>query len=262
MTDVCCCASCGIAGVDDVTLKDCDGGCDLVKYCSDMCQENHREHHDEECKNRAAEMMHDKQLFTQPDESCLGECSICCLPLPLIQSKYFLTSCCSKYICNGCDYANQKREFEAGLEGRCAFCREPISDSQEESDKRAMERAKKNDPVALTQMGKKCKEEGDYRKAFEYYTKAAELDHVDAHASLGILYLKGEGVEKDDKKLNYHLEQAAIGGHPQARYNLALYEAKNGRFERAKKHYIIAANLGDHVSLQDIKQLYVQGVVS
>jgi TPR repeat protein len=85
---------------------------------------------------------------------------------------------------------------------------------------------------------------------------------VDAHASLGTLYLKGEGVEKDDKKSNYHLEQAAIGGHPQARYNLALYEAKNGRFERAKKHFIIAANLGDHVSLRDIKQLYVQGVVS
>ena len=39
------CANCGIAGVDDVTLKDCDGGCDLVKYCSDKCQENHRGQH-------------------------------------------------------------------------------------------------------------------------------------------------------------------------------------------------------------------------
>ena len=26
-----CCASCGIAGDDDIKLKDCDG-CDLVKY--------------------------------------------------------------------------------------------------------------------------------------------------------------------------------------------------------------------------------------
>lgn len=40
------CASCGIAAVDDVKLKDCNGGCDLVKYCGDDCQENHREQHD------------------------------------------------------------------------------------------------------------------------------------------------------------------------------------------------------------------------
>jgi hypothetical protein len=39
------------------------------------------------------------------------------------------------------------------------------------------------------------------------------------------------------------LEEAAIGGNPFARHNLALIEMKNGRPERAVKHYIIAANL-------------------
>jgi hypothetical protein len=29
-----CCANCGIAGVDDVKLKECTN-CDLVKYCGD-----------------------------------------------------------------------------------------------------------------------------------------------------------------------------------------------------------------------------------
>ena len=53
------CASCGIAEVDDVKLKLCDGGCDLVKYCTDKCQENHREQHKGECKRRKAEL-HDK----------------------------------------------------------------------------------------------------------------------------------------------------------------------------------------------------------
>ena len=48
------CACCGIAPVDDIKLKLCDGGCDLVKYCSDVCQENHREQHEEECKGRKA----------------------------------------------------------------------------------------------------------------------------------------------------------------------------------------------------------------
>ena len=60
------CACCGIAAVDDIKLKDCDGGCDLVKYCGDGCQENHREQHEEECNKRKAEL-HDKELFTQPD---------------------------------------------------------------------------------------------------------------------------------------------------------------------------------------------------
>ena len=34
------CAWCGIAAVDNITLEECDG-CDLVKYCSDKCQEGH-----------------------------------------------------------------------------------------------------------------------------------------------------------------------------------------------------------------------------
>src|SRR6056300_1232266 len=105
------CASCGIAAVDDVTLKKCDDGCDLVKYCSDECQENHREQHDEECKKRKEEL-HDKKIFTQPDSSFMGECPICCLPLPLHPSKSILMSCCCKLICNGCNYANRKHEDE------------------------------------------------------------------------------------------------------------------------------------------------------
>ncbi len=36
-----CCASCGIAEVDDNKFVPCDG-CDLVKYCSDECRENHK----------------------------------------------------------------------------------------------------------------------------------------------------------------------------------------------------------------------------
>jgi hypothetical protein len=79
------CACCGITGVDDVKLKDCNDGCDLVKYCGDGCQENHREQHEQECKKRKAKL-HDKKLFTQPD--ChLGECPLCFLPLPLDPSK-------------------------------------------------------------------------------------------------------------------------------------------------------------------------------
>ena len=262
VADIVCCASCGIAEVDDVKLKDCDGGCDLVKYCSDECQEIHREQHEEECNKRKAEM-HDKDLFTQPDcSSYPGECPICCLPLPLDPRKSNMMGCCCKTICLGCNYADIKREHEQGLRHRCAFCREPMPKSQEESDKRVMERIKKNDPVAMVQMGKKHNGKGDYVKTFEYYTKAAELGDANAHFLLGGLFYQGEGVEEDTKKAVYHWEQAAICGHPSARTCLAIHEKKKGRFNRAAKHLIIAANLGAELSLEPIKNLFVEGIVS
>jgi tetratricopeptide (TPR) repeat protein len=276
------CASCGIAAVDDVKLKMCDGGCDLVKYCSDNCQELHREQHEQDCKKRADEIrdeiqrraaelrqtflsdeLRDKQLFEQPDCSYLGECPICCLPLSVDATKSIMMTCCCKTICKGCCYANEKREVEQGLKHRCAFCREPKPKSREQSVKNIMKRIKKNDPVAMTQMGKKFLfEEGDYGKALEYYTKAAELGDVSGKFCLGALYYNGQGVEKDEKKGIRHLEEAAIGGHPIARHNLARYEIMYARYERAAKHYIINANLGCNESLKCIKDLFVQGVVS
>ena len=66
-------------------------------------------------------------------------------------------------------------KVEGGLEPRCAFCREPLPRSQEEDNKNIMQRIKKHDPDAMTHMGKKLYEEGDYGKAFKYWTKAAEL---------------------------------------------------------------------------------------
>ncbi len=258
---VVCCTSCGIAEIDDVKLKRCDDGCDLVKYCSDDCQENHREQHEVECKKRKAEL-HDKKIFEQPDSSHMGECPICCLPLPIDASKSSLMTCCCKTICMGCDYANQMREIEGGLERRCAFCREPMPKSKEEFDKNIMKRIKKNDPVAMTHMGKKNLKEADYRKALKYLTTAAEIGDAAAHGCLGDLYHTGEGVEKDEKKAVYHLEQAAIGGHPGTRFVLAAHEMENSRFYRAAKHFIINANLGCDISVKMIKDLFVQGVVS
>jgi tetratricopeptide (TPR) repeat protein len=282
------CASCGIAAVDDVKLKMCDGGCDLVKYCSDNCQELHREQHQEECKKRkdkiqkrideipddiqtrAAELrqtflrdeLHDKQLFTQPGMSYMGECPLCCLSLSVDATKSIIMSCCCKTICKGCCYANEKREVEQGLKHRCAFCREPKPKSREQSVKNIMKRIKKNDPVAMVHMGRRHYCEGDYQKAFKYWTEAAELGDVDAHYCMGSLYYKGNGVDKDEKKAVYLWEKAAIGGHHHARVTLAAHEKIKGRFDRAAKHYIINANLGCNESLKAIKVLFVQRVVS
>ena len=252
-----CCANCGKAAVDNVKLKICTA-CKLVKYCSVDCQKNHRPQHKKACKKRAAEIR-DGRLFTQPDESNLGECPICCLPLSLDVNKSTISSCCFKYICRGCEYANNKREIEQGLEHKCPYCRELVPKTQEEAEKMAMKRVKANDPLAIVEFARRRHEEGDCEGAIECSTKAAELGDVTAHYHLSQFYHKGEGVEKDEKKEIHHLEEAAIGGHPIARFNLGRIEQEKGRTDRAYKHWIIAAKLGYDYALELVQLAYQCG---
>ena len=255
-----CCASCDIAEVDVIKLKECND-CDLVRYCSDECQAKHRPHHESKCKERAAELR-DEILFRQPESSHHGDCPICFLPLSIDTDESSLYGCCSKLICNGCAYANQKRAFKENLEHNCPFCRKILTKTQEEMIQNNMKRADANDPVALQDMAKRYYHEGDYERSFQYWTKAAELGDAEAHHCLSIMYAKGEGAEKNEKMELYHEEEAAIRGHPTARHFLACMELINERFGRAVKHWIIAANLGFDESVQALKTRYADGKVS
>ena len=254
-----CCANCGIAGVDEIKLEECHG-CDRVRYCSDKCREEHREQHSEDCKKRADEL-HDRCLFTQPDGTHKGECPICFLPNPIDAGKTTFMACCGKTICMGCGYAHlMSNKHDRVKRSRCLFCR--TSALEDEYEKREMERIEANDPAVLSNKGEECYNEGNYDKALKYWTKAAELGDAEAHFRLGLMYGEGEGVEKDLEKEVYHNEKAAIGGHPNARYNLAFIEAENGNMERAVKHMIIAANLGYDKSMKALLTFYKQGVIT
>ena len=82
-----------------------------------------------------------------------------------------------------------------------------------------------------------------------------------AHFDLSVMYDLGQGVEKDEKKYVYHLEEAAIGGNVLARHNLGCYEDRNGRMKRAVKHFTIAANMGYDKSLKILWDLHARGLV-
>ena len=261
MSNTSTCASCGIAEVDEVNLKECTA-CDLVRYCSDECQKNHKSQHEEACKKRAAELR-DELLFKQPESTNLGDCPICCLPMPLDLSKSCIMMCCSKVVCDGCHHANWIRVSEGKLVFKCPFCRTPIpSNDEADNDKQMMRRIEANDPVAMTQWGREQYEKGDYSVAFEYFTKAAQLGDVVSHFRLGLMYHLGKGVEKDRGKDIYHLEKAAIGGHPIARYNLGCEEEESGSIERAVKHWIIAATQGHDSSIKALIGAFRRGYVS
>ncbi len=259
-----CCASCGISEIDDIKLMPCDD-CDLVKYCSDDCRELHRPEHQEDCKKRAAKLR-DELLFKQPESSHWGDCPICCLPLSLDQQKSILMPCCSKIFCKGCVYANQKREGEMRRAPSCPFCREPLPNTDEEKNKQMMKRVEANDPIALCHKGIEQYKKGHYSSAFEYFTKAAELGDVEAHFRLSFLYQDrvrvGDGVEQNKEKEIDHLEEAAIAGHPKARYNLGCEEYNNGNAERAVKHWMISATQAEDRSMKPLMDLFKGGHVS
>ena len=253
-----CCACCGIAEVDDIKLKPCDD-CDLVRYCSDECKNNHKPEHEEACKKRTTELR-EELLFKQPEGSHLGDCPICCLPLPLFDGAKSY-QCCSKKICNGCAHANDKRQVEMRRQYACPFCRELTPFSAQERDRQRMKRIEANDPEAMCMEGMKQHQKGKYRKAFKFYTMAAELGNADAHSRLADLYHNGEGVEKDKEKYLYHLEEASIGGHPHARCNLGGAEWNSGDKERAVKHWIIAARQGEDKAIKVLMDAFRKGSV-
>lgn len=58
-------------------------------------------------------------------------------------------------------------------------------------------------------------------QAREYFQRAVEANNVDGYYNLGILYLKGLGVDKDYARARNLLLDAANRGHPKARYYLA-----------------------------------------
>jgi len=98
----------------------------------------------------------------------------------------------------------------------------------------------------------------------EYLTKAAKLGDAESHYQLGMMYANRLHLSagKDKKKERYHLEEAAIAGHAEARLQLGIVEVENKRMDRAVKHFIIAASNGEIKSMTMVRKGYESGVVS
>ncbi len=99
------------------------------------------------------------------------------------------------------------------------------------------ETAKKGDPEAMFNLGvmyaKGDGVEKDPAKACQWYEKAAEAGHAGAMFNLGVMYAKGDGVEKDPAKARQWWQKAAEAGHAGAMFNLGLMYAKGDGVEKA-----------------------------
>ena len=101
--------------------------------------------------------------------------------------------------------------------------------------------------------------EKDVPRAIELWTEAAKRGLIGAHHSLGIQYVQGEGVIKDKAKGFRHFELAAMKGHVEARHNLGSREYMDGNYRRAIRHWSISAKMGEKLSLEMIKKMFLGG---
>lgn len=202
----------------------------------------------------------DIELFKQPPPS-EEDCPICFIQLPTKRStgsRY--QACCGKVICSGCFYTMGK----TNMRKLCPFCRTPEPISNEEIIKRLKKRMEVDDSQATSMLGDyyhdgKYGLPQDYGKAFELWHRAAELGDAKAYHSIGYSYEFGDGVDKDEKKAMHYYEQAAMRGYAIAWHNLGANEQGKGNMERALKHYMIAVEIGDARTLENIRNLYSYG---
>ena len=250
-------SNCGKEGNSD-DMNICNK-CQMVKYCNAACKKKHRTKHKKACERRVAEL-YDEQLFkdVEPDE-----CPICLLPLPLDADESTIHSCCGKRICIGCEYA---MEISEGKD-LCAFCRTPPASSGEEEIERTKNLMDKGNAEAFNYFSGYYVQgingmPQDYQKARELWLKAGELGYAGAYFNLGQSFMEGLGVEVDVKKAEHYYELATIGGSVIARHNLGGLEVDAGNFDRAFKHFMIAARAGYKESLDAAKTGYTNGMIT
>jgi len=253
------CANCGKQGSDTVKLKDCTA-CRLVKYCGVDCQRAHRKQHKKACKQRAAELK-DEQLYSQGHERPEGDfCPICTLPIPLrLDEHSALNICCMKRVCRGCDLAARKRGMED-----CPFCRSPRPAGDADELAMIQARVAKKDPVAINLLGQKyifgeLGLQKDTRMAVKLWEEAAEIGSIDALFNLGLAHERGEGVKQDMAEGAEFYKKAAMQGHVKSRNNLGCLEGQQGNFNRAVRHFLISAKMGNKNSLEIIQKIFMAG---
>ena len=208
-------------------------------------------------------------LFTKGRERAADdECPICSRWFPVTNweqdKESTLYTCCMKTVCYGCSFTAKKR----GING-CLFCRTATPETDEKKLSQIQKRAKANDPEAIHWLGL-CYRDGKYvktdaSKAVELLERAAELGLIEAHFHLGDMFDEGTddaGVSPNMARAVEHYELAAKQCHVLARNCLGWNEARTGNCGLALKHFMISAKLGHSNSLDEIKEMYTEGLAS
>jgi len=271
------CANCGKEGDND--MNTCNK-CNMVKYCNAVCKKVHKKKHKKDCEEhirlaiekhdeelRIAAELHDEKLFEEKPPSQHGDCPICFLRIPNLNTGWKYQTCCGKIICSGCSYAPVYDDRGNVLDNPCPYCRTPFPTSDEEAIERDKALVEAGNAIAIYNLGNFYRDgRNGYRqdcgKALELWHRAADLGHAMAYSNIGYAHHYGRGVKVDMKKAVHYYELSAMMGNERARYNLGCVERDAGNMDRALKHLMIAVGGGFNLSLERIKELYIDGTVT
>eukprot|EP00984_Skeletonema_dohrnii_P027157 scaffold16617_cov136-Skeletonema_dohrnii-CCMP3373.AAC.2 len=226
-------------------------------------------------KDPAAELRQEALFKESPPEE---DCPICNIRFPmknetctLVLSNFSLlhkVACCGKSLCIGCHMVQDRDKCPLcgeDLQHFNAICRlfERIHHSCNDQDKiRALDMLASSYDTGAGGIGVRQ----DSKMAHQLWMEAVELGgSKEAHYNLSQSYSKyhkERGVEKDDKKELYHLEEAAMLGDAAARCELGCYEGDRGNWDRAKKHWMLSAAAGCEGCMEMIKRGKKKGAVS
>ena len=149
----------------------------------------------------------------------------------------------------------------------CVFCRTPFPNNDADILALIQKRVAKEDPVAISHLGGKYFDganglKKDMQKAMELWTEAAELGSIEALYNLGVVYDSGEVVQQDEAKAAEFYTKAAMQGHVEGRHNLGCIEEEKGNYDRAVRHWLISAKMGDKDSLERIRKMFMAGLAT
>ncbi len=104
---------------------------------------------------------------------------------------------------------------------------------------------------------------GNYKTALQKWLPLAEKGNADAQYNIGILYMKGLGVDKDLRQAFNWYKRAAVGGNVDAMYNLAtMYNQGKVVFRSQKdalKWWQKAADAGNDAAMFNLGVMYAYG---
>jgi len=113
----------------------------------------------------------------------------------------------------------------------------------------------------IYQEGVAAYSQGNFSVAFEKFKTVAEHGHVQAEYYVGIMYLKGQGISKNEKEAGVWLGKAAERGHVEAQENMGLIYAKGLGVERnwvqAAKWFSVAAASGKETAANNKKVIEI-----
>ena len=171
-----------------------------------------------------------------------------------------------KSICNGCDFAAQKRGMFD-----CPFCRTPCTgddaDGRADTLKMIQARVEKKDPAAINMLGERYSEgmyglQKSMLQAVKLWEEAAELGSVKALFNLGVAYYSGLGVRQDEAKGAKFYKKAAVQGHAESRYRLGVMGGMHGNYRSSYRHLLISANMGHERSIALIRMTVIDGLAT